>query len=56
MPEYKTAYLKIIKPKSILKIGREKSLIIETDATFNKLQKLMWKMFFNINIEDIKEK
>ena len=40
------------KSKSILKVG---SLIIHIDIKFNKLQKFMWKKFFNIEVVDVKE-
>lgn len=53
--DFETAHIEIIKAKSILKIGKEKALIIETDATFNKLQKRMWKFLLNIDIVDVKE-
>lgn len=37
-----------------LKLGREKNIIVELDTKFNKLQKFMWKKFFNIEVEDVK--
>ena len=43
------------KAKTILKIGVDRSIIIELDIKFNKLQKFMWKKFFNIEVVDVKE-
>lgn len=43
------------KAKSILKIGKERNIIIELDIKFNKLQKFMWKKLFNIEVVDVKE-
>lgn len=42
------------KAQTILKIGNERNIIIELDIKFNKLQKFMWKKFFNIEVEDVK--
>lgn len=39
-----------------LKIGNERNIIIELDTKFNKLQKFMWKKFFNIEVEDAKQR
>lgn len=39
-----------------LKIGNERNIIIELDTKFNKLQKFMWKKFFNIEVEDVKQR
>lgn len=44
----------IPKAQSRLKIGNERNIIIELDIRFNKLQKFMWKKFFNIEVEDVK--
>lgn len=44
----------IPKAQSRLKIGNERNVIIEVDIRFNKLQKFMWKKFFNIEVEDVK--
>ncbi len=49
-----TTTINIPKAKTILKIGKERKLIIESDTKFNKLQKFMWKKFFNIEVEDVK--
>lgn len=43
------------KAKSRLKIGKERSIIIESDNKFNKLQKKIWKFLLNIDIEDVEE-
>lgn len=43
------------KTKSILKVGKEKSIIVELDIKFNKLQKRMWKFLLNVDVEDVKE-
>ncbi len=53
MERFKLA--QIPKAKSILKIGKERSVIVELDTKFNKLQKAMWKFLFNIDIENIEE-
>lgn len=45
---------KLPKVQTILKIGNERNLVIELDIKFNKLQKFMWKKFFNIEVEDAK--
>lgn len=45
----------IPKAQSRLMIGKERSIVVEVDIKFNKLQKKMWKFLLNINIEDIKE-
>lgn len=42
------------KAQTIFKIGNERNIIIELDIKFNKLQKFMWKKFFNIEVEDVK--
>lgn len=44
----------IPKAQTILKIGNERNIIIKLDTKFNKLQKFMWKKFFNIEVEDAK--
>ncbi len=44
--------LKIPEPKSFLKIGCERNIIIGVDTKFNKLQKVMWKFLLNTKIED----
>ena len=44
----------IPKAQSRLKVGKERNIIIEVDIKFNKLQKFMWKKFFNIEVEDVK--
>lgn len=41
------------KAQSKFKIGKERTLEIELDIKFNKLQKYMWKKFFNIEVEDV---
>ncbi len=43
------------KGKSWIIIGKEKAFRIETDVKFNSFQKFMWKKYFNVVIEDIKE-
>lgn len=43
----------IPKSQSRLRVGNERNIIIELDTRFNKLQKFMWKKFFNIEVEDI---
>lgn len=45
---------KFPKTQSVLKIGNERKIIIESDTKFNKLQKFMWKKFLNIEVEDAK--
>ena len=40
-------------PKSFLKVGNERNVIIGVDTKFNKLQKFMWKFLLNIKIEDV---
>ena len=41
------------KPKSKMFFGNNINFVIYTDKKFNKLQKKMWKWFFNIDIEDV---
>ncbi len=48
--------------KSFILIGKRNEtesggtyILIESNAKFNKLQKIMWKFLFNIDIEDIEE-
>lgn len=50
--ESKYIYHQLPKVQSRLKIGFERNIIIELDIKFNKLQKFMWKKFFNIEVED----
>lgn len=45
----------IPKAKSKLILGKERTVVVEVDIKFNKLQKKMWKFLLNINIGDIKE-
>lgn len=51
--EIENNIVKIPKAKSKLTIGKERSIIIETDIKFNKLQKKMWKKLLNIEVKDI---
>ncbi len=43
------------KPVSVMKIGKEQTFNFMTDIKFNKLQKFMWKKFFNVVVEDYKD-
>lgn len=52
--EPSVVHINIPKVQSRLKIGNEPNIIIELDIKFNKLQKFMWKKFFNIEVEDVK--
>ena len=45
--------LQLPEPKSFLKLGYERNIIIGVDTKFNKLQKFMWKFLLNIKIEDV---
>ena len=45
--------LQLPEPKSFLKIGYKRNVIIGVDTKFNKLQKFMWKFLLNIKIEDV---
>ena len=47
--------INIPKAKSILKVGKERAIRIEVDTKFNKLQKKLWKILLNIEIEDVEE-
>ena len=47
--------LQLPEPKSFLKVGYERNVIIGVDTKFNKLQKFMWKFLLNIKIEDVED-
>lgn len=51
--EYKVGRITLPeKPKSQIIISH--NLIINSDRKYNKLQKKMWKLFFNVDVEDVK--
>lgn len=52
--EFSIGKIHLTKTVTRLKVGQEKSIIVELDTKFNKLQKFMWKKFFNIEVEDVK--
>lgn len=43
------------KPVSVMKVGKDHAFNFMTDVRFNKLQKFMWKKFFNVVVEDYKD-
>ena len=45
--------LQLPEPKSFLKIGYKRNVLIGVDKKFNKLQKFMWKFLLNIKIVDV---
>lgn len=53
MEQFTCKPINIPKPKSRLKIGNERNIIIESDVKFNKLQRKMWKYLLNIDIENL---
>lgn len=53
MEQFTWKEINIPKPKSKLKIGNERNVILETDIKFNKLQRKMWKYLLNIDIENL---
>lgn len=53
--DYKSVEIKVDKPedraKSVMTIGK---INIFNDNKFNRLQRFMWKKFFNIEIKNLK--